>query len=572
MPPSTSLRARLSLSAAHRTLALIGALVVIAFVVIASSYVLTEREHAQIQADAQAIDTLQSTVTQLAATTQAQEMGIADYLLSADPASLAAYRAAVADEARLVSAIEVKAGRWPTVEAAVLDVSDANAAWRSDFAEPIIAAVGSGATATSRYLESRAVGLARERRLPAQFDTVALQLDQANAAIYARTTSLGNARTVGTALGLGAFLLVAGVALLLMRRDGNRLEQVASRADVLNRFTEVTVFAADDAAIAASNLEAIALLVQPDDGVVHVLNHSQDRAVPLARLGPRSAEILAMSALSRCPGVMRGAIHVTPDVTQPLAVHCPVYATERGTVACVPLAHGDTVGAVHLEWERTDALSLELRTSVARIAEHAALAIGNRRLLLALKGQANTDARTGLANSRSFDQAVETWLSSRSTTDSAAVLMLDLDHFKDFNDRHGHPAGDEALRAFADVLRSCIRDGDIAARYGGEEFAVLLPNLDAQAALQVAERIRSQTDATIIPLGPGITDRITVSIGVAFSPAHGDDRLVLLRAADSALYEAKRAGRNRVASLDGTALPAGPPRTAAGGATPAVAG
>ena len=572
MPPSTPRRAGLRLSAAHRTLALIGALVVIAFVVIASSYVLTEREHQQIQADAQGIDALQSTVTQLSAATQAQEMAIADYLLSADPGSLAMYRAAVADEARLVSAVRLTAGRWPAVEAAALDVSDANAAWRSDFAEPIIAAVSSGTTATSRYLASRAAGLARERRMPAQFDTLALQLDGANAAVYARTTSLGIARTVGTALGLGAFLLVAGVALLLMRRDGNRLEQVASRADVLNRFTEATVFAADDAAIAASNLEAISLLVRPDDGVVHVLNHSQDRAVPLARLGPRSAEILAMSALSRCPGVMRGAIHVTPDVTQPLAVHCPVYATERGTVACVPLAHGDTVGAVHLEWERTDALSLELRTSVARIAEHAALAIGNRRLLLALKGQANTDARTGLANSRAFDQAVETWLGSRTTTESAAVLMLDLDHFKDFNDRHGHPAGDEALRVFADVLRSCVREGDLAARYGGEEFAVLLPNLDAQAALQVAERIRAQTDATIIPLGPGITDRLTVSIGVAFSPAHGDDRLVLLRAADSALYQAKRAGRNRVASLDGTASAERSPRAAVGGGTPAPVG
>src|ERR1700675_3786395 len=81
--------------------------------------------------------------------------------------------------------------------------------------------------------------------------------------------------------------------------------------------------------------------------------------------------------------------------------------------------------------------------------------------------------------------------------------MLDLDHFKDFNDRYGHPSGDDALRAFADILRSCLRDGDIAARYGGEEFAVALPGIDEETALAVAERIRSRTETTLIspPLG-----------------------------------------------------------------------
>ena len=92
---------------------------------------------------------------------------------------------------------------------------------------------------------------------------------------------------------------------------------------------------------------------------------------------------------------------------------------------------------------------------------------------------ANTDARTGLANTRAFDQALEDALTLRQRDETVAVLMLDLDHFKDFNDRYGHPSGDEALRTFADILRSCLREGDIAARYGGEEFAVVLPGVDA---------------------------------------------------------------------------------------------
>jgi diguanylate cyclase (GGDEF)-like protein len=127
-----------------------------------------------------------------------------------------------------------------------------------------------------------------------------------------------------------------------------------------------------------------------------------------------------------------------------------------------------------------------------------------------------------------------------------AVFTLDLDHFKDFNDRHGHPSGDEALKAFADILRSCLRDGDVASRYGEEEFAVMLLGVDEPTALAVGERIRSRTESTLISLAPGITDRISVSIGIATAPHAARDRVALLRLADEALYRAKQAGRNRV--------------------------
>ncbi len=227
-------------------------------------------------------------------------------------------------------------------------------------------------------------------------------------------------------------------------------------------------------------------------------------------------------------------------------MRCPAYPREIGTQACVPLAHGELVGTVHLAWDSTNAFGLAPRASVARIAEHAALAIGNRRLMAALQGMATTDPRTGLANTRSFDEAVEEALLSRRDGESVAVLMMDIDHFKDFNDRYGHPAGDEALRAFAGILRSSVRDGDVAARYGGEEFAVLLPSVDPETAAAVAERIRLRTESTLISLAPGITDRISVSIGLAIAPDHSIERLSLLRVADDALYRAKEAGRNRV--------------------------
>jgi diguanylate cyclase (GGDEF)-like protein len=129
--------------------------------------------------------------------------------------------------------------------------------------------------------------------------------------------------------------------------------------------------------------------------------------------------------------------------------------------------------------------------------------------------------------------------------------MLDLDHFKEFNDRYGHPAGDEALRVFADLLASTVREQDIAARYGGEEFAVFLPGLQADAAAEVAERIRSRTESTIIALSPGLTGHLTVSIGIAIAPEDGTQRIMLLKAADEALYRAKLAGRNRVVTRQG---------------------
>ncbi len=327
--------------------------------------------------------------------------------------------------------------------------------------------------------------------------------------------------------------------------------ELAAESRVVNQFTELTALTEEEAALAAATLATLDELLHPDGAVLHVSNRSQDRAVPQATLGGEAAEVLSLHELEACPALRRSSLYVTSDVSTRLSFHCPVYPVDQGTLACVPLvALGDTVGAVHLHWAEPRELSLPLRLVITRVSEHAALSIANRRLLLALRGQANTDARTGLMNSRVFDEKFERVLADRAENDRVAVLMLDLDHFKDFNDRYGHPAGDEALRAFAHLLTSSIRERDVAARYGGEEFAVFLPGLNAQAAIEVAERIRVRTESTIIPLGPGLTGRLTVSIGIAAAPDDGTQRVGLLKAADEALYRAKLAGRNRVVSRE----------------------
>ena len=339
--------------------------------------------------------------------------------------------------------------------------------------------------------------------------------------------------------------------------------ELASEAAIVNQFTELAALTEDDVSLSMATLATLEELSRPQAAALHVSNRSQDRAVPQATLGDQQATVLSLHELGRCPAIRRSSLYVTDNVAARLSFHCPVYPVEGGTLACVPLvALGETVGAVHLHWAEARELSLPLRLAIIRVSEHAALSIANRRLLLALRGQANTDGRTGLTNSRAFDEGLERLLIDRDESNPLAVLMLDIDHFKEFNDRYGHPAGDEALRAFAHLLSLSVRDIDVAARYGGEEFAVYLPGASADAAKDVAERIRERTESTIIPLGPGTTGHLTVSIGIAVAPADGTQRVTLLKAADEALYRAKLAGRNRVVSQDDRLLHLDAPSTA----------
>jgi diguanylate cyclase (GGDEF)-like protein len=151
-----------------------------------------------------------------------------------------------------------------------------------------------------------------------------------------------------------------------------------------------------------------------------------------------------------------------------------------------------------------------------------------------------TDALTGLNNRRRITEVLlNEALRSQRLKHSFAVLMADVDHFKDYNDTHGHPAGDELLKRLATILREETRDVDFVARYGGEEFLVLLPETKARGAVDLASRIQERLAA----LG---VDPVTLSFGVAEFPIHGETGDRLIEVADAALYEAKRAGRNRV--------------------------
>lgn len=217
-------------------------------------------------------------------------------------------------------------------------------------------------------------------------------------------------------------------------------------------------------------------------------------------------------------------------------------------LAIVPFAVADGLGgAVVLEYGAPPAGlgARRVERRILEVAEQAAaqgaLALGRAMLMNRLRSAAETDGLTRIANRRAFDEALAREAARVDRTgDCVAVALIDLDHFKQLNDDHGHLAGDDALREIASLIRLMSRAVDTVARYGGEEFVVLLPSTTGEEALEAAERIRHAIEVAERDLP------VTVSIGVAAAAGGPTSTLDLLDAADKALYAAKAAGRNRV--------------------------
>jgi diguanylate cyclase (GGDEF)-like protein len=190
--------------------------------------------------------------------------------------------------------------------------------------------------------------------------------------------------------------------------------------------------------------------------------------------------------------------------------------------------------------------SEEDRMTAASLASHAVVALENARLHRIVERQALVDGLTGLANRRQCEEALGAELARVDRYGgSLTVVMADLDWFKDVNDKFGHPAGDSVLRDFARLLRESVRDVDLASRWGGEEFLLVLPGTDLAGGARVAERIRVALAGRIVLSVDGTPIPVTASFGVAAAPP-ATTASELFAAADAALYEAKRAGKNRV--------------------------
>jgi diguanylate cyclase (GGDEF)-like protein len=216
----------------------------------------------------------------------------------------------------------------------------------------------------------------------------------------------------------------------------------------------------------------------------------------------------------------------------------------------VPLLKEDHVlGVLNVE----SALDGQLRETdvnlLNTLAGSVAVAIDNAHLHAEVKRMALTDVISGLANRRAFDEILEAEIARADRyRHPLSLIILDLDSFKEYNDRWGHPAGDVRLREIADLLRLNVRDPDVAARYGGEEFAIILPNTSKSGAVRLAERLRKSAEASAPQENDGHcpVPGYTISLGVATFPDDAASIEELLLMADNAELTAKRLGKNRV--------------------------
>jgi diguanylate cyclase (GGDEF)-like protein len=217
----------------------------------------------------------------------------------------------------------------------------------------------------------------------------------------------------------------------------------------------------------------------------------------------------------------------------------------RNVVVSPITADGEHLGVAVGEWGGGNDARIPTSTvrALAQASMHSALALRNARLLGENERLATRDSLTGLANRRLFDESLQREVArAQRLSTPVSLLVLDVDHFKQVNDTYGHQTGDEVLCEVADALVSNTKNYDVAARYGGDEFVVLLPGCERDDAMRVAERVRNSI-ARAVGEAP-----VTISAGIATVPDNASDAERLMAAADAALYEAKRTGRDKVAS------------------------
>ena len=293
----------------------------------------------------------------------------------------------------------------------------------------------------------------------------------------------------------------------------------------------------------------------PDAAVtVSLYNESRNLVEPFVSWG-HHADYEDMIAPEQCWALRKSKPHCElgeDDVVCPNFASCP----DRRYVCLPMLAYGEVMGNLHLDLRASattggEAENSELIDKLLQLANVAAdqiaLALANLKLRATLQFQSTRDSLTQLYNRRYIQDALERELARATRSEKPlAVMMMDIDHFKRYNDTYGHDAGDHVLREFGALLRNAIRGSDIASRYGGEEFLALLPETDAESAGLRAEQIRRQVSGLGLEFRGEQLGQITVSIGIAAFPDAATSVDELITHSDMALYRAKANGRNCV--------------------------
>ena len=283
----------------------------------------------------------------------------------------------------------------------------------------------------------------------------------------------------------------------------------------------------------------------PDSEVVVLNRHSVtdelEATTPLPDGSP-ARDALENAQPRACLAVRLARTHDSAADPPPL-LECELCGRTAGESTCVPLqVSGEVIGSVLVEHERL--LHADEHRRIEDTVSQAGPTLANLRNLALAEARAATDSLTGLPNRRAVQDALKRTIAQAGRTLSPmAVLLLDLDHFKQINDTFGHDRGDAVLSAVGDVLSRALRTSDFVGRNGGEEFIALLPDTGVEGALEAAEKLRRSIERLTVP---GIDRAVTASVGAAVYPHTAADAESLLRLADRALYAAKANGRNRV--------------------------
>lgn len=245
-----------------------------------------------------------------------------------------------------------------------------------------------------------------------------------------------------------------------------------------------------------------------------------------------------------------GQVQVVDDVTLD-PEYIPGVPGARSEVALPLISDNQVIGVLSAESQKVGSYDAGDVRFLQAIARQVAAVLHTTQLQQEAQRLAISDPLTELFNRRYFQERLANDLNRAGRYgERLALAFFDLDHFKAINDRHGHPAGDRVLQEVAATLKACGRSSDLVARIGGEEFAVLLQHSGAPQARAAGERMRRSIGDLEVEIGQGGTVRLTTSVGVALFPEHGKELTELFSAADRALYEAKRLGRDRIVILD----------------------
>jgi diguanylate cyclase (GGDEF)-like protein len=324
------------------------------------------------------------------------------------------------------------------------------------------------------------------------------------------------------------------------------LQKRSERATLLAKLGELLQSCINREEVFAAALGFAPKIFPASRGAIALLNPSRNLTDVIGswadcRVGALEFETTA------CWALRTGHPHQVPagDSTAP----CAHAAGVDVSYLCIPiLAQGETLGIMHFqaieEGPQLEGAELSFKTT---FAGQVGLSLANIRLREALRIQSVRDVLTGLYNRRYLEETLEREVRRAARAQqSLGILMIDLDHFKTFNDSYGHDAGDAVLRETGLALTKGVRAEDFVCRFGGEEFVVMMPTADLKSSCARAERLRlKMKELTILHQGKAM-GMVTISVGVAVFPEHGMSPKELMAAADAALYQAKRAGRDQV--------------------------